>query len=203
MSKVGAKTMQPGGIDPKLYTLGLICFTLSILGPRLAEQLSFPRNEAKRFESFEAFYPYYIEQHSDETCKHLHFIGSIIVLIMAVLDRYVFVALMMAACSGYGAMHLTRWMDNGTVEFCTMMMVYFLAMKRLNNVPAKVAMRVPLVGYAFAWAGHRFFEQNEPATFIYPVYSLMGDYRMLYDFFNDSLLSSAPANVSGRMQRGA
>ncbi|HEX5057653.1 MAG TPA: DUF962 domain-containing protein [Gammaproteobacteria bacterium] len=31
-------------------------------------------------------------------------------------------------------------------------------------------------GYAFAWAGHFFFEHNKPATFKYPLYSFMADW---------------------------
>jgi hypothetical protein len=37
------------------------------------------------------------------------------------------------------------------------------------------------VGYGFAWVGHFFFEKNRPATFQYPVYSLMGDWAMWWD----------------------
>lgn len=33
-------------------------------------------------------------------------------------------------------------------------------------------------GYAFAWVGHFFFEHNRPATFKYPGYSFMGDWRL-------------------------
>ncbi len=33
-------------------------------------------------------------------------------------------------------------------------------------------------GYAFAWAGHFFFEKNRPATFSYPFYSFAGDWVM-------------------------
>ena len=33
-------------------------------------------------------------------------------------------------------------------------------------------------GYAFAWAGHFVFEHNRPATFKYPGYRFMGDWRM-------------------------
>ena len=36
-------------------------------------------------------------------------------------------------------------------------------------------------GYAFAWVGHFFFERNKPATFRYPLYSLMGDCRLWWE----------------------
>ena len=35
-------------------------------------------------------------------------------------------------------------------------------------------------GYLWAWIGHFFFEKNQPATFKYPVYSLMGDFAMYF-----------------------
>lgn len=41
-----------------------------------------------------------------------------------------------------------------------------------------------LVGYGFAWVGHFFVEHNRPATFKYPFYSLMGDYKMFYLILN-------------------
>lgn len=36
-------------------------------------------------------------------------------------------------------------------------------------------------GYAFAWVGHFFFEHNRPATFQYPLYSFMGDWRLWWE----------------------
>ena len=36
-------------------------------------------------------------------------------------------------------------------------------------------------GYAFAWVGHFFFEHNKPATFRYPLFSFMGDWRLWWE----------------------
>ena len=36
----------------------------------------------------------------------------------------------------------------------------------------------PFSGYFFAWVGHFFVEKNRPATFKYPLFSLIGDFHM-------------------------
>ncbi len=56
----------------------------------------------------------------------------------------------------------------------TLVFVYALSTQRW---PLLIA--YPIIGYRFAWVGHFVFEKNRPATFTYPVWSLMGDYRML------------------------
>lgn len=45
----------------------------------------------------------------------------------------------------------------------------------------------PVVGYGFAWVGHFFFEQNRPATFTYPFYSLAGDWVMWKDMITGKI----------------
>ncbi len=45
----------------------------------------------------------------------------------------------------------------------------------------------PLAGYGFAWVSHFFVEQNKPATFTYPLWSLMGDARMWWMSANGTM----------------
>lgn len=35
---------------------------------------------AERFRSFAEFYPYYLQEHSNATCRRLHYVGSLLVL---------------------------------------------------------------------------------------------------------------------------
>lgn len=90
-----------------------------------------------QFHSFSEFYPYYLDEHRDRNCRRLHFVGSLLVLIV------------LAAVLATGA-----WW-------------WLLAL--------------PVIGYGFAWLGHFVFEKNRPATFKYPLYSLMGDWVMFRD----------------------
>lgn len=93
----------------------------------------------RTFNSFAEFYPYYLQEHSNDTCRRLHYVGSLLVLAI---------------------------------------IAYALISQQLLWLFA-----VPLAGYGFAWVGHFVFEKNKPATFKYPLYSLMGDWVMLKDAF--------------------
>ena len=46
---------------------------------------------------------------------------------------------------------------------------------------------VPVTGYGFAWVGHAFFEKNKPATFKYPLWSLISDFRLFFDILRGKL----------------
>ena len=108
--------------------LRLGCFTVNAFSER---------DMSKHYSSFSSFYPFYLSQHQNTTCRRLHFFGSLTGLLIAL----------------YGV-------------FAAMYALLLLAL---------------VVGYAFAWVGHFFFEKNKPATFRYPFYSYCGDWVMFKD----------------------
>ena len=58
----------------------------------------------KKYQTFKQFYPYYLSEHSNRTCRRLHFIGS---LLIAATFAFVFVTrawlfLLLGPVFGYG-----------------------------------------------------------------------------------------------------
>jgi hypothetical protein len=50
-----------------------------------------------------------------------------------------------------------------------------------------IAVAAFVQGYAFAWVGHFFFEHNKPATFKYPLRSLLGDWRLWWEILTGKI----------------
>lgn len=48
-------------------------------------------------------------------------------------------------------------------------------------------MLAPIVGYSFAWFSHGVIEKNRPATFTYPWYSFVCDFKMLFDVLRNGV----------------
>lgn len=92
---------------------------------------------SKKYNNFSEFYPFYLSQHANKTCRRLHFVGSCSIILL----------MTSVAVSGY------------------LSLLWF----------------IPVIGYGFAWVGHFIFEKNRPATFTYPIYSLIGDWVMFKD----------------------
>ena len=57
----------------------------------------------KRFNSFAEFYPYYLDEHSNSTCRRLHFVGtSLVIFILAFAIAKVALLLLLAlSLAGY------------------------------------------------------------------------------------------------------
>lgn len=57
-----------------------------------------------QFDSFEAFYPYYLSEHSNRQCRRLHFVGtgSGIALLIAALVTHTWWLLALVPVVGYG-----------------------------------------------------------------------------------------------------
>lgn len=92
---------------------------------------------SKKYQNFAEFYPFYLSQHVNAACRRLHFVGSLLIVLLV-----------------FYSVFSSKWM---------------------------LLLLIPVIGYGFAWVGHFFFEKNRPATFTYPVYSLIGDWVMFKD----------------------
>ena len=85
----------------------------------------------------------------------------------------------------YLSQHQKLW--NRRLHFIGTTCVLFLVFCSLVLQSAWPLVGLPFAGYGFAWAGHFFIEKNQPATFTYPVYSLICDFRMYLDIWRGRL----------------
>jgi hypothetical protein len=73
------------------------------------------------------------------------------------------------------SMPLTRWLHFVGTALGLVTLVWFIASGRWYFIPISF-----VIGYAFAWVAHFVVEKNRPATFKYPLWSFISDYKMIW-----------------------
>ena len=85
----------------------------------------------------------------------------------------------------------TRWLHFFGTLAGVSTMVYFIATGRWWLFPLGL-----IPGYGAAWFAHFFIERNKPATFEYPLWSFLADYKMIA-FMVAGRMSREVARVTG------
>jgi hypothetical protein len=155
-------------------------------------------SEYKVFDGFDSFYPFYQSQHQDSTCQSLHFAGTSIILFMTMLDMKIVLSFLAAGLAGACMFPVSHLVQHGLFEMAAMLCTFLLCTKKLTGNWWK-GFAILLVGYGFAWAGHFYYELNRPATFLYPTYSLVGDFRLWFDMATRSLDVAPGIPISSEM----
>jgi len=88
----------------------------------------------RTYTTFSEFFAFYLREHSKPQTRALHYIGTTLVIALALY-----------------AVFTQRWL---------------------------LLIGLPVAGYFFAWVAHFFVEKNRPATFTYPLWSLVSDFKM-------------------------
>ncbi len=179
-SSFASRVLAPA-VFLSIGALLLIDSLVPSLAPRAAPA------STKPFATFSHFYPHYLSEHSLPWTKRLHLVGTLAMAAQVV--RTPGLGLAAGAAGGLGFLlfpHL-RWLATGLPEFALMMLAYFAVGMRATGDRAQAVLALPAVSYLFAWLGHALVERNRPATFVYPVFSLMGDLRMAAEMLTGAL----------------
>jgi len=135
--------------------------------------------QVKNFRTFGEFYPFYLSEHQNETCRQLHFVGTSLVLSVCIMDYNYILSTLPALLVGLAVKDLTMCMKSSAIEMAVTFSIYLLVGTRMLGSFTK-ALALPLLGCGFAWTGHFFYEHNKPAASTYPVYGFISDFRMWY-----------------------
>jgi hypothetical protein len=143
-----------------------------------------------RIQSLESFWPYYLAEHRQPVSRYLHFVGTTgffaAVITSLIRDPQWFApAFGIAIAAGaWGALRV----EQERPAFLPMLLVVLpLVLAAPLTMPLGIAS-----AYACAWVGHFRFERNRPATFSYPVWSFLCDFRMWSEMARGRLWAGDP-----------
>ena len=128
-----------------------------------------------RIATLEAFWPFYLSEHRSPLSRKLHFVGTtwfLGTLGAGILWSPMVFPLVLCLVVALGAIAVR--VERSRPAFGPMLaMVLIAAAASPWTVPVGI-----LGAYAMAWVGHFRVEGNRPATFTYPIWSLVSDLRM-------------------------
>ncbi|GAB5369307.1 hypothetical protein AAMO2058_001393900 [Amorphochlora amoebiformis] len=142
-------------------------------------------SQKKPFQSFRQFYPHYFSEHQNPICRGLHVTGTLLVCLLLLLfydEGSLLAAFLCSFIVGYILSQLLIGLDHGLIEFGWLsirliefgvLIISFLAFNKAFGGNIRSAVILPLTGT-------HIFEKNKPATFIYPTFSLLGDFNMCF-----------------------
>jgi len=67
------------------------------------------------------------------------------------------------------------------LHFVGTLLFFILCIYAIVTAQYSLLWYAPIIGYGFAWIGHFFFEKNKPATFKYPFWSLISDFKLFFE----------------------
>lgn len=152
-----------------------------------------------RFRSFEEFWPYYIGEHRDPRCRWVHFIGTAGFLTGMGLAT---VTAPITFVPALGALSTLAWafFNMDATRSAAPVLLLMIGIAIAGN-PAVLGAVV--FAYFWAWVGHFIFENNRPATFTYPLWSLAGDLKMFGQMVRGRLWTGDGSEIAGPPAKAA
>ncbi|QBO56900.1 DUF962 domain-containing protein [Chryseobacterium salivictor] len=75
--------------------------------------------------------------------------------------------------------HSNKW--TRIFHFVGTLLIFVVIFYVIRSGKERFLWYIPIIGYGFAWFSHAVFEKNKPATFRYPLWSLIADFKMFFD----------------------
>jgi hypothetical protein len=149
---------------------------------------------SERIESYEEFWPYYLSEHRNAVSRRLHFVGTTGFLASVVGSAALNPVTFPLALAGMGTILAHGVKHEGRARS----LKHVLGMLALPTLASPVVFPAGVVfAYGCAWAGHFGVEKNRPATFEYPLWSLISDFRMWSHMVRGQLWSGDPLEELG------
>jgi hypothetical protein len=156
------------------------------------------RHDNRPYADFTEFWPLYVSQHSQPLTKLLQAVGTSSILF----SRMPWAGgreLSLRFCLGItAALSLTLCTVDWTAHFATggpeaivMILLLVGTVRKFTGLPVKRILARLASGYIIPWAAHYLVEHTWPATFLHPVFSLIGDFKLMLSIMTGQLALDA------------